>query len=314
MDAETRHQLKQNELAEALNRLREFNDPRFLYTIVAVVVVIIAALGWYAWNQTQQMALATEWQQLINLNTALAAEDPAEVQEARSDLKTMIGEASDSRLAGYARLQLARSYYEDALENADQRPDGFNQAAELLREVRASRVEEPNLKAAATFMLASAEESLDNIDTAQQLYQELTDSERFAGSPFRLLARDRLENIDELKEPIELVQGAPPAPPSPAGPMSPMGGPFDLQGAGAEGVQMRRMSEPPPGVQFPRGSTQQPPPAEPTPPDNQKDQQPTGAEPPQNTTGSQPPQPETPASDQPETPPTEPPAEEPQDN
>ena len=90
MDADTRHQLKQNELAEMLSKLADLRDPKFLYTAGALVVIVVAVLAWYGWRYTQRQALEQGWQRLAKASTALMADDPAAVAGAENDLRAMV--------------------------------------------------------------------------------------------------------------------------------------------------------------------------------------------------------------------------------
>jgi len=55
MDARTRHELKQNELAEALAQLRNLNDPRLRVGLLVVLglAVVVAGVLWWRYNQSR---------------------------------------------------------------------------------------------------------------------------------------------------------------------------------------------------------------------------------------------------------------------
>lgn len=212
MDADTRHQLKQNELAEALAKLRDLRDPRFLYTVGAVVVIAIGVLAWYGWRYTQRQSLEQGWQRLEKIAASMSAGDPAVTASAQSDLRTMIRDTSSHWLLGYARLELARSLVETGLLQPTDREANFAEAVKVLTELRTDPDAPPLINAPATFLLATTHESLREFDQAKDLYQALVNDARYAGSPYTTLATERLADIETLAAPVVFVPGDPPPP------------------------------------------------------------------------------------------------------
>lgn len=225
MDANTRHQLKQNELAEALAKLRSMNDPRFLWGLVIVGAAVCVVLGWYAYRYTRQNALERDWAQLGRLMVGVAAEDPATAQAAQGELAAAIQEWSDPTLRGYGQLQLARAKVDQAYLNPGARQAALGEAAEMLNKIRSAPDTDAALHAAATFLLATTYESLRDFEGAKSLYQSLVDGPRYAGSPFQRLATDRLKDIDKLSDAIAFLPGSPPPPAPPPGGATPPGSP-----------------------------------------------------------------------------------------
>lgn len=232
MDAKTRHELKQNELAEALAKLRQFDSPSTRYTLLAVVVVLAAIGGWKLWGYSRQHALEQEWQSLASIQTALSQADPAQASEARSQLQQLIDDADSAELAGYATLRLAQLQIDRAVEQPGQRQVALEEAVALLQELARSSEASPALVAAAAHALGKTHESLRQVDEARAAYQSVVDNEaRFAGSPFITLCGAALEQLDTLEVAIAFAPGDPPAlptPPRPAG--SPIQGFSDLEG------------------------------------------------------------------------------------
>jgi tetratricopeptide (TPR) repeat protein len=215
MDADTRHQLKQNELLDALNRLRRLSDTRVLYTLLAIAVVILIVLAWMGWTARRQYAREQNWQRL---NTAIEtvatgqlADDGARIAGGQSQLRSIISEVPDPEITGWARLTLASTEMDEALSVAEEnREPLLRQAIESLEKVTANPESSPMLKAAATFALANAHESLREFGRAQELYEELVNNAAYNGSPYKQLARSFLGNLDEVREPIAFKPGMPP--------------------------------------------------------------------------------------------------------
>lgn len=213
MDADTRHQLKQNELVEALGKLRGLkDDPKTFYTLIAVAVVIVAVVVWLGWRYSREHALQQGWQRLATISTGLAVGDETQVAGAEQDLRAMIAEASDPGLAGYARLRLARSRVDRAMAQPEGREAALQEARDLLEQIRSDPATRPMLDAAAAFLLATTCESLREIDRAREVYESLTQDTRYAGSPYVELARWRLEDIDTLTVRVAFAPGHPPQP------------------------------------------------------------------------------------------------------
>ena len=75
MDADTRHQLKQNELAEALGRLRDWDNPSTRYTLMGLLVIVVLFASWKWFGYTHRRGAEQSWERLANLQTALASAD-----------------------------------------------------------------------------------------------------------------------------------------------------------------------------------------------------------------------------------------------
>ncbi len=244
MDADTRHQLKQNELAEFLGRLRDLNDPRFRYTIAVVVVAVIAIAAWQLVKFQQRHAQEESWRRLTDLAVATGTTDPTELATATDGLRAFVQETSDPALAGYARLQLARLRYDQAFNDPQQRPAGFEEAAALLEEITGTPGMPPKVAAAALFLLATTHESLGQADAAATLYERLASEEQYSGAGFAKVVDERLEDIDELRTPIVFEPGDPPSAVQPLTPATPGSIDFsDLLRRGEPPDEIRRALE-----------------------------------------------------------------------
>lgn len=222
MDAKTRHELKQNELAEALAKLRRLDSPGTRIMLLGIVIIVVLFGAWKLWARSRDHALATGWQSLAAIDRPAAPMSPAEI---RDRLRVVASDAADPTLAGYARLRLARVAFDQALSDPTQRAALLQEARAELETVKAGTATNPQLLAAVDFALAAVYESLGETDRARRCYEVLIDdAARFAGSPYLEFARERIESLDELREPVRLLPGNPPPPvqvegppPAPAG-------------------------------------------------------------------------------------------------
>jgi len=212
MDSDTRHQLKQHELADALSKLRDWNNPSTRYTILGIAACAVIVCGYFAVRSMRQSALESTSKQLGQL--AAEVSDPNQSDAAIPKLKTLIGDTSNPGLAGAARLCLARAQFDQGLRDPAQRPQAFKNAVDTYNDIVKTSGTPAEIEAAALFGLANAAESLRDFDQAKTAYQKLADP-RFEGSPYTPLAAERLKDIDELKTPIALTPGLSPnaAPP-----------------------------------------------------------------------------------------------------
>ena len=199
MDAETRHQLKQNELAEALTRLSKLNDKRLGYAIVALVVIAIVYVGFRVQRNRHQSTLAAGWEALA---TVSVMGGDASVQQ----LRNLIDTTTDAPLADAATLKLAMALKQRAL-SGDQAAGA--EAIKVLQGVVDDDAAPASLRAAAQFNIGFLHENAREFDAARTAYTRLSDSAEFAGLPYPDLAAERLEGLDELTSRVEFEPGFP---------------------------------------------------------------------------------------------------------
>ena len=211
MDAETRHQLKQNEFAGTLDKLREMKDPKYRYTVLGLIALLVAVVVWNTVRSSRAHSAEVASARLFELTSALATDDPNAADVARADMRAYIDQSTDPALGGYARLSLSGLLISDALKSPDQRQANLEDAANLLAEVTGNPKTPRALAAAARYSLATTYESLRQPEKARELYQQLTSDDRYKGSPFEVRAFERLDSMDVLEVAVHFEPGAPPA-------------------------------------------------------------------------------------------------------
>lgn len=267
MDAETRHSLKQNELAQAISKLRDFNlDSGTRRLLLIVLAVVLALAAWRVWRWSAESAREGGWAELQSAVGNAAANIDVSLER----LRTLSGSSSGA-------LKLTAQFYEAVLLCDKANKDAANfvelltrAAGELKAIVESSEATGFHVSAAA-FRLASVYESLRNFGEARKMYQLLIDDPRCAAQGFRELARERLATLDSLVTPVTLTPGDPPPPPELSGPPEPPIPMIDVSQPRPTQPTEAPPAGSPPGA--PSGSS------EPSPPTGEPVTPPTGAEP-----------------------------------
>ncbi len=210
MDAQTRHQLKQNELAEALTRLRGVRfDSRMRLVLVGLAVVIVAIIAFRAWRSSAQRKLESQWGQIsFTTLTAQGDEDGSNAEK----LRGVISSTSDNALKACARVRLAAALRTQALNTPERRQELLNEAAGALKDVTSSNAAALPMRGAAMLSLAGVDEALNQFNEARELYTTLSTDPKFDGYPVRDVAADKLKTLDRVAKPVELVAGEAPVP------------------------------------------------------------------------------------------------------
>ncbi|RMF76638.1 MAG: hypothetical protein D6744_12140, partial [Planctomycetota bacterium] len=173
MDAETRHRLKQNELAEALSRLSKLNDKRIGYAIVALVVVAVVYVGFRVQRNRHQSTLAAGWEALTSISVAGG---DASIQQ----LRTLIDGAGDKGLIDAAKLKLGIALKQRAVGGDEA---SGREAIEVLRSVVDDAGAPASLRAAALYNIGFLQENVRDFDAARATYEKIIGAAEFAGLP-----------------------------------------------------------------------------------------------------------------------------------
>jgi len=207
MDADTRHQLKQNEFAEALRKLVAFSDRRTTAWIIVILVIALAYAGYKLWGWRQEVRLIEVGRSL----TQISAGDASMGDAPLAQLRQLISENNQPGLLALARLKLAAG-----LEARAGDADGPAKLAEAEAEYSAilgMPAAPQAVRASATYRLGIISESKRDFERARELYTKLKQDPSFEGSPFVGLAEARLDQLDTLAVPIVFTPGMNPAPP-----------------------------------------------------------------------------------------------------
>ena len=207
MDADTRHQLRQNELAEALRKLVAFSDRRTTAWIVVILVIALAYAGYKLWGWRQEVRMIAVAQALTQINATDASMGDAPLAQ----LRQLIGENRQPGLVALARLKLA-----EGLEARGKDVDGaakLPEAEAQYHEIIGMSAALPTVKAPALYRMGIICESKRDFEQARELYTTLSRDPSYKGSPFVGLAETRVQRLDELAVPVVFEPGMNPAPP-----------------------------------------------------------------------------------------------------
>ena len=210
MDADKRHELKQNDLAEALRGLADFSDKRNVAWLAAIlaIAVIYAGYKYFSWQARLDQAM------IAQRLSAISLQDESMGDKSLNDLRELLSRAKDPGTKSLIRMKLAQG-----LELAGKSPDGAPKLAEAEAEYTAI-VNMPGIadatKAPALYRLGLLSETKRDFSKAREYFAKLSEDPRYLGSPFVELAKARLDTLDTLATPIVFEPGYKPLPPVPA--------------------------------------------------------------------------------------------------
>jgi predicted negative regulator of RcsB-dependent stress response len=204
MDADTRHQLKQNEFAQALRQLWDFSDRRTLAWLIVIIVIALGYAGYKVWGWRRGAEVIGAYQTLMGVNATDASLGDAPLAQ----LRQLITSNSQPGLVAISRLQLARGL--------EARGEGFDNAPEVTeaesqyKAILGMADAPDSLKAAATFRLGLLYETKRDFAKARETYVSLSGNPAYRGSPFTDLATMRLDQLKDLAVPIKFEPGVKP--------------------------------------------------------------------------------------------------------
>jgi hypothetical protein len=213
MKSERRHELKENELSDWLEKSIDAIAPYTKAILGGLVAIVVAFLAYTLWQSQAAAAEQANWDQFY------AA---AEATDAEAEM-VKFADAHPSEPAGlWARLYAADSQLAEGTQNlftnrAAARPK-LKEAVENYQAVAENAGKYEALVERAIYGQAKAYEALgekSDLDAAQKLYQQLV--EQFAGGA---LAVDAEKRVADLKQPATkefydwFVKATPSAPPT----------------------------------------------------------------------------------------------------
>jgi hypothetical protein len=207
MDADRRHDLKTNELGEALLSAREsLSDRRVGYAAAAVIAIAALYLAWQWRTRTVEHGRQLQWEAVESISV-----DPENPTPAIEQLRALSAEMSDPGVRAAAELRMASLLKQKALQTLA--PEDF-QAALRTFETLAGRTDAPAaMRSAALFNVGQMHENLFEFDQAKTAYKTLRDDPALTGQVFQTVAAQRLTVLDGFGTRLDMTPGLPPAPP-----------------------------------------------------------------------------------------------------
>jgi len=219
MDSEHRHELKTNELADALTHLPELIKKN-ANMIIGLALIAVALITWPMFTKmSQQKALAqdSEMTQAIQLLDQDAINvlraDPDDTQAKLDALNSMLTNADNllqkaskidnTNLAAMAEIKAAQAIRTelhlrqevdaDTLETQIQKAkDAYSQAFE--------KAQTPTLKALAQLGLGLCSEELGQTDQAAEIYRQIVSNESYKATVPAVQAQQRLDGLEDNSE------------------------------------------------------------------------------------------------------------------
>jgi hypothetical protein len=220
MKADHRHELKTNELAEWISNFPQWakQNPT---TIIVVMAVLAAVLGFYIWKfYFKGAALAGRQLHLTSLINQIAVDKTRVIQshsegrdlsfillQPAEELLNFAQETPDDQMAALAlikRAELLRTelHYRMGTVSEQEITDQINRAKISYTEAMKRASSNPSLVAEAKFGLGLCEEEIGNFNGAEQIYRDIVADPNFEGTVTQVAAQHRLETMDDYKTKI----------------------------------------------------------------------------------------------------------------
>ncbi|MGA2031264.1 MAG: hypothetical protein ABSG68_03320 [Thermoguttaceae bacterium] len=189
MKSERRHELQHNELAQWLRDTYQSVQP-YQNTVLGIVLLLAVALAVYTWWSGQSAAqAASAWD---SFNTALAKGSPGE-------LDALVNQYPHTPVANWSQVMAGDLYLligaNQLFSNKANANESLSKAVENYQAVRAE-AQTPLLRERATFGLARALESQNNLAEAEKYYREV-----LASWPSGACAGEATDRLADLRRP-----------------------------------------------------------------------------------------------------------------
>jgi predicted negative regulator of RcsB-dependent stress response len=192
MKTERRHELATNALADWLGEKIETLKPYSAAVSASAVAVLVVTFAFVFWYQKREAGTAKAWESYF---AALDEQDP---EKARSRLVQVSEDYAQSPAGLWSRISLADAQLAKGVEALFQdraaARKALEEAIDDYRGVLDAAPADSLLSERATFGLAEAYESKDDLDNARQKYRELLD--RWPEGAFSAMANQRLADLD----------------------------------------------------------------------------------------------------------------------
>lgn len=214
MDAEHRHDLQKNELAEALQKLRRLDDPKTWYAIAIVAGVLLIYSGYKFWRHSAEQATEARWARL----GAVPFGDEKSLDTSIAELRLLVNEAPEPGLKAIAQVRLAAALAEQQAQAPVGSAAGGEDPVQLLKDVAGNTSLPVTIQAAALYKLAAVYEARGDAAGAKEAYGRLSSEDRYKGTPFASFATFMSRDVEKQIAPVQFVPGFAPAPPSASAP------------------------------------------------------------------------------------------------
>jgi hypothetical protein len=230
MKADHRHELKTNELAEWISNFPQWAKQN-VTTIIVVVAVLAAVLGFYIWKfYFKGTALAGRQLHLTSLINQIAVDKTRVIQshsegrdlsfillQPAEELLNFAQETSDDQMAALALIKRAETlrtelHYRMGTVSEQEITDQINRAKMSYAEAMKRGSSNPLLVAEAKFGLGLCEEEIGNFNGAEQIYHDIIADPNFEGTVAKASVQHRLETMDDYKTKLVFRQEPQPSP------------------------------------------------------------------------------------------------------
>jgi hypothetical protein len=190
MKTERRHELQHNELSDHMGVLLERVRPYSAGIAISVIAIVVALLLYSFWQGQQRTQSAEAWEAYFSATQSIAP-DLAKLEQVSAQFpREDVGLWARIMLADH---QLAEGA-EDLFRDRAKARTNLAKAVENYLHVH-SNTREDALRDRADIGLARAYEAQGDLDKARQRYQVLL--QNAPNSPFAMLARERLDDLDK---------------------------------------------------------------------------------------------------------------------
>jgi hypothetical protein len=188
MKTERRHELQHNELSDWLGQRLDVLRP-YTTAVVALAAGLLLVVGVYQWSSSRSTeAEAGLWGNYFVAARKLNQDDPSQLQKIVEDVPS-------SSVAAWARLRLGDYYLARGINllfsDRGLARQELGKAVDTYLALAIASNDDPLMRERATWGLAKAYESQNNLDKARDRYRELTDSKSYGPQ-----ARARLTDLD----------------------------------------------------------------------------------------------------------------------
>lgn len=192
MDSEHRHQLQQNDLAQASMKMANFFEVHGTKIVGAIAVLVVAAIIWAVWANSANDSQVEAW---TALSTAIQSNEPS-----AETFGSVADRFSDSPAGAWARLQEAELAYETGLplmfRDREAGTTDLERAEKAFQQVLDNSSASATARERALFGLAKTKESLCTGDTEPVIavYRKLL--QEFPTTIYKTYADERIKALE----------------------------------------------------------------------------------------------------------------------